>query len=211
MPTLIEVMNDNRELKAEIESLRTQLAERVSQLEKDLKETEMGADAEAGFVDELNAENARLREALKFYGKSHPQGEWIDHVCDSYSGLAYAFDWPGDVQDEPWEVAERALSRQVTAGFAGGAGAGSPDERHPDSSPEAPAKFTQQVDTGAGNASPQSEGSRGGDSECADNSPGPSTVTELACYACGGNRQIMKQDKLVTWSEPCPRCAFTNS
>ena len=51
----------------------------------------------------------KMGDALEFYAGKR-DGKWVDHVCDSYSGLRYAFDWNGDTQDEPYEVAERALS-----------------------------------------------------------------------------------------------------
>lgn len=54
--------------------------------------------------------------ALKFYGKhGAPDSEWVNHVCDSYSGLVSAFDWLGEIQDEPWEVAEKAIAEILGA------------------------------------------------------------------------------------------------
>jgi hypothetical protein len=64
---------------------------------------------------ELDAAYAECERALKFYsGQLQYEGknyiEWNPHVCDSYSGLRYAPDWPGDLQDEPGEIAEKALA-----------------------------------------------------------------------------------------------------
>ncbi len=56
---------------------------------------------------------AKLREALSHYARRYRDGKvwnWMDWVCDKYSGLAWHFDWNGDEQDEPWEIAEKALS-----------------------------------------------------------------------------------------------------
>lgn len=52
----------------------------------------------------------RMAEALKFYAGLKDGGEWADHVCDSYSGQTHTFDWNGEIQDEPDEVAKTALA-----------------------------------------------------------------------------------------------------
>jgi len=57
-------------------------------------------------VVQLQAENTRLRAALGHYANHNA---WTDHVIDSYSGLCHFFDWPGDIADEPYEIAEKAL------------------------------------------------------------------------------------------------------
>lgn len=62
--------------------------------------------------DEVNMLKTKLKvaeDALEFYAGTK-DGKWVDHVCDSYSGLNYAFDWNGDTQDEPHEVAVKALA-----------------------------------------------------------------------------------------------------
>lgn len=65
----------------------------------------------------IKADRDRLVEALEFYeGKGGIKAghiEWNPHVCDKYSGLGYAPDWDGNVQDEPWEVASRALASRM--------------------------------------------------------------------------------------------------
>lgn len=55
-------------------------------------------------------------EALKFYAGQYEYGgkkwiEWNPHVCDSYSGLQYAPDWDGSLQDEPQDFAVKALAK----------------------------------------------------------------------------------------------------
>lgn len=68
-----------------------------------------------------------LVEALRFYStapeeKINGQIEWNPHVCDSYSGRVYAPDWDGDIQDEPNEIAAKALAA-LEASRAEGEGA----------------------------------------------------------------------------------------
>ena len=55
---------------------------------------------------ELATDNERLREALGHYAD---KSAWTTVVLDSYSGEVDIFDWDGDLGDEPWEMAERAL------------------------------------------------------------------------------------------------------
>ena len=87
--------------------------------------------APAVAVDELaalRAENLRLREALEFYA-GHRDGKWDEwHVCDSYSGAGALFDWNGDTQDDPWEVARKALAATpAPCGMSSSAGNGKGD------------------------------------------------------------------------------------
>ena len=53
-------------------------------------------------------------EALKFYA-AYPDNEfkttWQSHVCDSWSGLTDTFDWDGALQDYPFEIARKTLSK----------------------------------------------------------------------------------------------------
>ena len=49
---------------------------------------------------------AKLEAALKHYGKG---AAWSTTVIDSYSGEVTLFDWDGELQDDPWGVAEAAL------------------------------------------------------------------------------------------------------
>jgi len=62
-------------------------------------------------VDKFNlaVENERLREALGHYAD---KGAWTKTVLDSYSGDVDIFDWDGDLADEPWEIAEKALREE---------------------------------------------------------------------------------------------------
>lgn len=56
------------------------------------------------------AEIEKVRGALRFYAGLDGSGEWVNHVCDSYSGLVSAFDWNGDDQDAPDEIAKTSLT-----------------------------------------------------------------------------------------------------
>ena len=47
-----------------------------------------------------------LVEALKHYADKMA---WKHYVPDSHSGLCWEFDWDGDLADEPWEIAQKAL------------------------------------------------------------------------------------------------------
>ena len=56
-----------------------------------------------------------MQKALQFYSTKtnemiDRQIEWRPHACDSYSGTQYAPDWDGDMQDEPGEIAQKALA-----------------------------------------------------------------------------------------------------
>lgn len=66
---------------------------------------------EAMVSDEVKA----LALALDFYtgvgGTDSRRIEWNEHVCDSYSGIQWAPDWLGEMQDEPGEIAIKALDR----------------------------------------------------------------------------------------------------
>lgn len=68
----------------------------VSELEKARKE-----------IADLQAANDEMKKALILYATRE---NWTVQACDSYSGAVPHFDYPGDLQDEPWEVAEQALS-----------------------------------------------------------------------------------------------------
>lgn len=57
-------------------------------------------------VGKLEAENARLRKALEWYAD---KSAWRGEVLNSYTGEVSIFDWPGDLGDEPWEIAANAL------------------------------------------------------------------------------------------------------
>lgn len=66
----------------------------------------------------LEDEREDLMSALKHYARRYEDGKvwnWTSYVCDKYSGLLDHFDWRGEEQDEPWEVAERALNRSTPA------------------------------------------------------------------------------------------------
>lgn len=51
--------------------------------------------------------------AVQFYAAENKTlwSEWKDYVCDKFSGLCSHFDWDGNVQDEPFEIACKALAR----------------------------------------------------------------------------------------------------
>lgn len=57
-------------------------------------------------IKQLHSLATQLAEALSHYAK---RDMWTDHVIDSHSGLCWFFDWDGDLQDEPYELAEKAL------------------------------------------------------------------------------------------------------
>ena len=66
--------------------------------------------------EKLKEQNRIMREALEFYAgfeqnKEDYKSKWWEHVCDSYSGEEWAFDWEGHLQDEPWGVARKALKQ----------------------------------------------------------------------------------------------------
>lgn len=55
---------------------------------------------------------AIAKAALEFYAGLRDGATWDNrHVCDSYSGALATFDWNGEVQDEPWDIARAALKR----------------------------------------------------------------------------------------------------
>lgn len=63
-----------------------------------------------------NAEVDRLKQALKHYARRYEQGScwnWNERIPDSYSGVVHEFDWKGEEQDEPWEIAEKALNERA--------------------------------------------------------------------------------------------------
>lgn len=59
--------------------------------------------------EQLQSKLDKACEALEFYA-GNKDGKWESHVCDSWSGLNFIFDWNGDTQDEPNEVAIKALA-----------------------------------------------------------------------------------------------------
>lgn len=61
-----------------------------------------------------NAVLEKVREALEFYAGKR-DSEWLKHVCDTYSGETVTLEWNGDTQDEPQEVAEKALTALTNA------------------------------------------------------------------------------------------------
>ena len=55
----------------------------------------------------------RMAKALRIYARRYKDGEcwnWNIQACDSYSGAVPHFDYEGDEQEEPWEMAEKALA-----------------------------------------------------------------------------------------------------
>lgn len=64
-------------------------------------------------VTELLELVTRLNETVNFYSSNANRQciQWGEiHVCDSYSGGNYLPDWDGDLCDEPWEPADKALA-----------------------------------------------------------------------------------------------------
>lgn len=53
-------------------------------------------------------QNKRFRKALEFY--QNPKA-WRE-AADNY-GHVWAFDWPGDLAENPWEIAQRALGTWI--------------------------------------------------------------------------------------------------
>ena len=67
---------------------------------------ELEYDDVQGVVTEAADEIERLRAALEHYAKIDM---WWKEVINSYSGECNFFDWDGELGDEPWEIAEKAL------------------------------------------------------------------------------------------------------
>lgn len=64
------------------------------------------------YVEALEEENKKLRDGLKIYARRYREGKcwnWIEGG-DSY-GVTCEFDYEGDEQDEPWEIAEKLLAK----------------------------------------------------------------------------------------------------
>lgn len=59
----------------------------------------------------------KLRNALHQYAN---RDQWEKFVPDGYRGEIDAFDWDGDLADEPWEFAERALQTKISCPKCGG-------------------------------------------------------------------------------------------
>jgi len=55
----------------------------------------------------IHKENSRLRDALRHYAD---RTMWRKEVIDSFSGECDFFDWDGDLADEPYEIADKALA-----------------------------------------------------------------------------------------------------
>jgi hypothetical protein len=55
-------------------------------------------------IPALLDEVERLREALRYYADPKAWTEGTDDM-----GATYNFDWPGDLGDNPWDIANRAL------------------------------------------------------------------------------------------------------
>jgi hypothetical protein len=88
-----------------------------SEKEPHVKEMIIAARAENArllpVVTELLELVTRLNETVNFYSSNANRQciQWGEtHVCDSYSGGNYLPDWDGDLCDEPWEPADRALA-----------------------------------------------------------------------------------------------------
>ena len=101
---------------AEIERLRASLCKERAERERleKAEESRLRAMSMASIVDEMRlldgvdnlTEIERLRTTLGYYSD---KSAWTKVVLDSYSGEVDIFDWDGDLGDEPWEMAERAL------------------------------------------------------------------------------------------------------
>lgn len=67
-------------------------------------------------ADRLEAAERAIREkdeALRLYADKE---NWHKIVPDSYLGEVDYLDWPGELQDEPWEVAQKALANTGQGG-----------------------------------------------------------------------------------------------
>lgn len=61
---------------------------------------------------ELTEKVAGLAAALEKYARRYEDGKcwnWLKWACDKFSGQQSHFDWVGEEQQEPYEVAEKAL------------------------------------------------------------------------------------------------------
>lgn len=61
-------------------------------------------------LSQLKQSHEAMVEALKQYA-NHDQ--WSKIVPDSYMGEVNVFDWQGDLANEPWEFAEKALATRI--------------------------------------------------------------------------------------------------
>jgi hypothetical protein len=61
-------------------------------------------------ADKIEAQDKRIAELTAALRPYADRSMWHKEVIDSYSGEMDWFDWPGDLQDEPYEVAENALA-----------------------------------------------------------------------------------------------------
>ena len=50
----------------------------------------------------------KMEEALKMYGQKSGKTYWL--LCEDKYGVTCQFDWDGELQNEAWEIAEKALS-----------------------------------------------------------------------------------------------------
>jgi hypothetical protein len=58
-------------------------------------------------VTNLKLQNGELRNALSYYAA---ETSWRD-TADNY-GQVWVFDWPGDLGDNPWDIAKGALTEK---------------------------------------------------------------------------------------------------
>lgn len=110
-----EAADELTSLRAECYERETEIFQQLDYIERleEWQKTNRSAIARASNAEadneQLRAECGELREALKQYAN---RDQWEKLVPDSYRGEIDVFDWDGDLADEPWEFAERALSRQ---------------------------------------------------------------------------------------------------
>jgi len=86
--------------------------------------------------DRLRLEVERLRTALSHYAN---RDNWTKEPGDQYIGEFDSFDYDGDLADEPWEIAEKALQTKGAGkcdGNHGGPRCDDPECWNDDSLPE---------------------------------------------------------------------------
>ena len=95
---------------AQLEAKNRLLAEQAAVIEAHEKREVEYLDVTHRLEAALERARGALKKYSRQYGKDGKCWNWMDWVCDRYSGLVWHFDWPGEDQDAPWEYAERALA-----------------------------------------------------------------------------------------------------
>ena len=92
----------------ELVDLTDEAADALEAAEKRIEELELRIDMYAEHVCNKQAERIeRLRAALEHYAN---KDNWREvETTDPYLVVANDFDWPGDLGDEPYDIAREAL------------------------------------------------------------------------------------------------------